>query len=99
MLDFYSEPVRVTDTLKFTTIAVGDEHTCALTVDGETYCWGSNRYDQLGNAAATETCGKGPGAYSCSSTPVRVPDVPRFESVVATRWGTCGLDESLMRFS
>lgn len=92
--DLYEEPVRVTDALEFAEITAGGEHTCALTVDGETYCWGSNRDDQLGNASITETCGEGAGAYPCSSSPVRVPDMPRFKSIVAMRSGTCGLDES-----
>src|SRR5690606_17898396 len=68
--------------------------TCALTVDGETYCWGSNRYDELGDGGAAEICGNGPGAYSCSSTPVRVRAAPRFTSLAAMRRGTCGLAES-----
>src|SRR5690606_29541385 len=92
--DLYEEPVRVTDALEFAEITAGGEHTCALTVDGETYCWGSNRDDQLCNASITETCGEGAGAYPCSSSPVRVPDMPRFKSIVAMRSGTCGLDES-----
>jgi len=93
--DLYTEPVRVSDTFEFAAIAAGGDHTCALTIDGETYCWGSNRYEQLGTAAVTETCGgDGPRAFSCSSTPVRLPDVPRFTALAAMRWGTCGLDES-----
>lgn len=92
--DFHAEPVRVSDALEFTTITAGGDHTCALTIDGDTYCWGANRYEQIGNAAVSESCGNGPGAFSCSSTPVRVEDVPRFTGLAASRWGTCGLDAS-----
>jgi alpha-tubulin suppressor-like RCC1 family protein len=33
-------PVRVVTQLKFTGIALGDGHSCALTTDGLAYCWG-----------------------------------------------------------
>lgn len=90
--DFYTEPVRVSDILKFTAITAGADHTCALTIDGDTYCWGSSEQQQLGSAVPGETCGN--GTFACSSTPVRVADAPRFTAVAAYRWGTCGLDES-----
>lgn len=90
--DFYKEPVRVSDGLKFTAITAGFEHTCALTIDGDTYCWGSNQYDQLGNGELTETCAR--GTIGCSSTPVRLEGAPRFTALAASMHGTCGLDAS-----
>src|SRR5688500_13741968 len=54
--DFYTEPVRVSDTLQFAAITAGADHTCALTMGGDTYCWGSSQYQQLGSAVRTETC-------------------------------------------
>jgi alpha-tubulin suppressor-like RCC1 family protein len=90
--DFYAEPVRVSDTLKFAAITAGADHTCALTMDGDTYCWGSSQYRQLGSAALTETCGN--GTFACSSSPVRLEGAPRFTAVTAAIGGTCGLDAS-----
>jgi alpha-tubulin suppressor-like RCC1 family protein len=90
--DFYAEPVRVSDTLQFAAITAGADHTCALTMDGDTYCWGSSQHQQLGGAVLTETCGN--GTFACSSTPVRVEGVPRFTTAAASIWGTCGLDAS-----
>ncbi len=29
-------------------VATGNEHACAVTYDGEVYCWGNNNYGQLG---------------------------------------------------
>jgi hypothetical protein len=90
--DFYAEPVRVSDTLKFAAITAGGEHACALTMDGDIYCWGSSQHQQLGSAVLTETCGN--GTFACSSTPVRLEGAPRFTAVAASMWGTCGLDVS-----
>ncbi len=90
--DFYAAPVKVSETLKFTAIAAGADHTCAIAVDGDTYCWGSNQYRQLGSAVLTETCSN--GRLSCSSTPVRLEAAPRFTALAASMWGTCGLDAS-----
>jgi alpha-tubulin suppressor-like RCC1 family protein len=87
---FCKEPIRVSETLKFTAITAGLEHTCAVDIDGDTYCWGSNQYRQLGDAELTETCGN--GTFACSSTPVRLEDAPRFTALAASMWGTCGLD-------
>ena len=44
-------PLAVAGDLVFVTITGGSEHTCGLTVDGVIYCWGSNDFGQLGNAA------------------------------------------------
>jgi RHS repeat-associated protein len=55
-------PVTVaTEGLGATKIAVGGTHACAIFVNGETKCWGSNVYGQLGD-----------GIGSNSSTPVTV---------------------------
>ena len=35
--------------LVFTSIAVGAYHTCALTQQGQPYCWGSGNQGRLGN--------------------------------------------------
>ncbi len=90
--DFYAEPVKVVDTLRFTAITAGADHTCALTLDGDTYCWGSSQHRQLGSAALSETCGN--GTFACSSTPVRLEGAPRFTAIAASMWGACGLDAS-----
>jgi uncharacterized protein (TIGR02145 family) len=34
-------------------VSVGNYHTCVVGSDSKTYCWGSNTYGQLGNAANT----------------------------------------------
>ena len=39
------------DALEATAVAVGAWHACALDDDGEAYCWGDNRYGQLGDGS------------------------------------------------
>ncbi|HEY6802935.1 MAG TPA: hypothetical protein VI306_05080 [Pyrinomonadaceae bacterium] len=42
-------PTAVKGGLRFSVVSVGKNHTCGLTIDGAAYCWGDNRYEQLGN--------------------------------------------------
>jgi alpha-tubulin suppressor-like RCC1 family protein len=39
--------------MRFTAIAAGWYHTCALAESGEAYCWGSNEFGQLGDGTRT----------------------------------------------
>jgi alpha-tubulin suppressor-like RCC1 family protein len=56
--------------LTFVSISALGDHTCALTAAGEGYCWGQNRYGELG-APTTEQCAFG---IACSTSPIRVSD-------------------------
>jgi alpha-tubulin suppressor-like RCC1 family protein len=47
-------PVAVAGGLKFTTLAIGDEHTCGMVADGHVYCWGANDQGQLGNGTTVQ---------------------------------------------
>ncbi len=49
------EPVAVSGAFKFTRIAVGSQHSCALNSLGAIYCWGDNAYGQLGYSGADST--------------------------------------------
>ena len=39
--------------LQFRSIATGRTHSCGIATTGEAYCWGENRYGQLGNGTQT----------------------------------------------
>lgn len=60
-------------------IAVGDFHSCAVTAQGNLYCWGSNVFSQLGVAIGETT-----------STPTLVPRLAgAWRRVTAGRQHTC----------
>jgi alpha-tubulin suppressor-like RCC1 family protein len=48
-------PVPVSGGLTFTTIAVGDDHTCGVITTGAVYCWGKNDVGQLGTGTTTDS--------------------------------------------
>lgn len=56
-------PVAVSGLPKVMEVAVGQQHSCALTVDGAVYCWGNGERGQLGQ-----------GRTSNSVAPVRMKD-------------------------
>jgi alpha-tubulin suppressor-like RCC1 family protein len=39
----------------FISVSSGSSHSCALSVTGTTFCWGGNRYGQLGNSGTTNS--------------------------------------------
>ena len=73
-------PVRVAGNLQFTTLALGRDHTCALTAESTMYCWGDNSAGQFG----IET----PGG---SVTPILAAGGVRFRSISAAYGITCGM--------
>jgi alpha-tubulin suppressor-like RCC1 family protein len=68
---------------RFVSVTAGADHVCALTDRGETYCWGSNEFGQLGNGLADAVP---------HLTPVRVRTDVKFTVVAAGFNHTCGLE-------
>jgi alpha-tubulin suppressor-like RCC1 family protein len=76
-------PIAVTTDARFTTVTVGADHACALSVDGTAWCWGSNRNGQLGALLDA------PWWYPSQPTVGNVP-MP-FHSISAGAHYTCGV--------
>ncbi len=68
--------------LEFAAISAGGQHTCAVTVQGAGWCWGSNSQGELGI---------GPSEPDESVTP-RPVAFYRWQSVRAGQGNTCGVD-------
>ncbi len=73
-------PMRVETTLRFATIAPGEDFTCALTAAGAAWCWGRNTAGMLGNSSTT-----------ASPTPVPVSGGHTFKSISAGYRHVCAL--------
>ena len=74
-----STPRPVSGGLTFTAVTSGGTHTCALTANGEAWCWGTGF--QVGAGANIRT-----------GTPVRVTGGQRFIAISAGTIHTCALD-------
>ena len=66
----------------FTSLALGDFHSCGLTADGEAFCWGLNSQGQAGN---------GVDAGDGVATPLVVLGGFQFSSLTAGGSHTCGI--------
>ncbi|HEY0997337.1 MAG TPA: hypothetical protein VGD77_15185, partial [Gemmatimonadaceae bacterium] len=77
-------PRRVAGNLRFATIALGDEHSCALSVSGPAFCWGYNAWGQGGNGTLA----------TWSTWPAQVVAAPAFSAIAPGGNHTCALAAS-----
>ena len=76
---------------RFSSIAVGGLHTCALTAEGEAWCWGANNAGQAGlPEAMTGSCGELIHGWKCVPSPHAIETSLRFDALVAGAASTCG---------
>ncbi|MFA7478637.1 MAG: hypothetical protein WC184_12240, partial [Acidimicrobiia bacterium] len=54
-----SAPIKVPGNHSFMSITAGGNHTCGVTTDGDTYCWGNNTYGQVGNGNTNQETAPG----------------------------------------
>ena len=74
-------PVGVRGGLQFTTVAVGDGHSCGLSVSGQAYCWGYGASGRIGN----------PAAALHNTTPVAVAGGHQFVTLTTGYYHNCAL--------
>jgi uncharacterized protein YjdB len=73
----------------FTSIGLGEVHTCGISGIGGVWCWGSDAARQLGQPQEV-MCGN----MQCSMVPLRVPGNQKFVSVTGGAWHTCALTDA-----
>jgi hypothetical protein len=73
-------PAEVPAPFRLTAVDAGDHHTCALAADGTSYCWGDNRWGELGD-----------GSLDGRATPVAGASGLKFRSLSAGGNHTCGI--------
>jgi hypothetical protein len=75
-----TSPVEVdAGAIRFTRIYAGGGHTCGLTAAGKAYCWGDNRYGQIGDGSTTDR-----------TRPVEVASSAAFDELSLGASHTCG---------
>jgi alpha-tubulin suppressor-like RCC1 family protein len=73
-------------------VSVGGDHTCALKLSGDIYCWGANQYYQLAEFNGDTVCGGESARYSCSRIPQLVQaSAVKFTTVSAGERHTCAI--------
>lgn len=77
--DAVTGPVEVTGAMRWADASAGGLHSCGITTDGLTYCWGVNLHGQLGDVSNTDKTGpslvggsfvqiSAGGAHTCALT-------------------------------
>jgi bacillolysin len=82
---WYIDDVRLykclDDTTTAKTTAVGGDHSCTITNDGNAWCWGRNRFGQLGDNSVS--------AKSTRASLVTKPSLTGFTSIATSNSHTC----------
>jgi alpha-tubulin suppressor-like RCC1 family protein len=73
--------LTITRTIRFERVFTGAFNSCALTGDGEAWCWGANEYCETGVQPCTEVV----------LSPTRVPTALRFRELLPGNEFACGL--------
>lgn len=81
-------PTAVFGGYRFLSLAAGSRHTCGISVDGETLCWGANSNSQLGINTARRGC---PLSATCTAVPAPLDDPKDFVTLSAGQDKTCGI--------
>jgi len=81
ILSLIISPTSANAAIKYSSIGSGFLHTCALSTDGDVYCWGNNEVGQLGQGNV------GDGAL----LPVKVPGLGKVSQLSVGPTHNCAL--------
>lgn len=87
------DPIPVSDSLVFADIDANHGYTCALTVQGELYCWGWGDVGQLAVADRPQCDTNLAGAVHCSAKPILSSTADRFTGISAGPSHACALND------
>ncbi|MEP6495080.1 MAG: hypothetical protein ABJF01_20505 [bacterium] len=73
------------------TVTVGGDHSCAIKTSGGAFCWGSNRFGQLGLAHVETSCGTDVSKIACAVIPTLIQPGVSFTSISAGAHHTCAI--------
>ncbi|HEX8392369.1 MAG TPA: hypothetical protein VF665_08450 [Longimicrobium sp.] len=88
-----TQPTPIAGGLRFQSIAMGGMHTCAITVEGNAWCWGEDD-EALGSTAGNGCPERGYHGPPCRTRPVQVESAQKWTSLAAGDAFTCGVDEA-----
>lgn len=83
----YGTPTRVGSADDWTSVSAGDDFTCGLRSAGTLWCWGVNKYGQIGSSANA-------GTQAANPTPTQVGSASTWTSLSAGGNAACGIQSS-----
>jgi alpha-tubulin suppressor-like RCC1 family protein len=84
-------PTAVAGGLSFSQVDVGWGHACGLTTGNKAYCWGWNKFGQLGAPVLPDSC---IGGQACSKVPLAEAGDHSFNAIAVGETHTCALDSN-----
>jgi alpha-tubulin suppressor-like RCC1 family protein len=82
-------PAQVMTSLRFVSVSISESTACGVSTEGDAYCWGDNRYGQLGVGSAGID-----GGLAGSNSPVAVQGGEKFIQVATDGLHSCALQQS-----
>jgi alpha-tubulin suppressor-like RCC1 family protein len=79
----HATPVAVAGGLRFRQVSTGPYHSCGATTNDRAYCWGGDRFGEIGDGSAHGTCMFSGNALPCRKSPTLVVGGYRFRQVEA----------------
>jgi alpha-tubulin suppressor-like RCC1 family protein len=76
-------PVAVAGGLRFREVSTGSYHSCGVTTTDRAYCWGGDRFGEIGDGSAHGNCMFSGGQLPCRKSPTLVAGGYRFRQVDA----------------